>query len=487
MDRQSKHKNILFIISDQHRADFLGKVNPKIKTPNLDSLCNNGIHFKNAITTSPICGPARTSMFTGLYPHQAKGELAPDPTGARQEENTAPKETNMMINFSSLREQPELTRRLKACGYQTAYAGKWHLGDDIIHQWFDKADGFCDQDYIDWAELEQGIDKPWPLQDFDVRSHRTPHMSIPKTKVLNVPLDKTNDAWITDIALKYIEERDPNQPFFITCSMNGPHPPFKVPEPYFSMYNPEDFSEPVNFLPAANEPSCKGDSFYRRLWEDQGTHWKHWQKSVAVYAGFVSYIDAQVGRLINKLKEENLIDNTLIVYCSDHGEQLGQHGLWQKFQPYEESIQIPLIISNTNLTPSVDEHITSLVDLPATFLSFAQSKQDEHHGEGYDLLGKQRQQRQLLFSEQEPLGDFHNEVAWRMVRDKHYKYIWNFGDRDEFYDLIQDPTERVNLIHRVDKELLSHYRQALSQWLKKSKDPMFDTYSIEQAPQIQVK
>lgn len=463
-------KNILFIIADQHRADYLGAVNPIISTPNLDKLIKQGSLFHQATTPCPLCGPARTSMFTGLYPHQALGILEPEILGARDSTEDDGKEVNMMINDSSLREPPLLTRKLKSLGYQTAYAGKWHLGADIILDWFDKADGYINQEYVDWAE-QQGLEQPWPLQDFDVRSKRYPPMSIPMTKPLNIPAEMTNDAWIADIAIKYINELQDDKPFFLTCSFNGPHPPFKVPEPFYSMYDPELFEQPDNFMPAANEPNCKGESYYRRLWEDHGIDWQAWKKSAAVYAGFVSFIDEQVGRLISQLEQKGVLENTVIIYCSDHGEQLGEHGFWHKMQPYNESVNVPLIVRHPD-KPKLDENaLASLKDIPATILSCADNDISQF-GQGHSLFSSALSQRQWVFSEQDPLGGFHKEVAWRMVSNGTQKYVLNKSDRDEFYDLSKDPNERVNLIHQLTEQQRSFYQGLISSWLEATPEPV---------------
>jgi arylsulfatase A-like enzyme len=323
------------------------------------------------------------------------------------------------------------------------------------------------------------MSEAWPLKDFDVRSKRVPHMSIPVTKVNPIPPEKANDAWITDHAIRYIRERPADKPFFITCGLNGPHPPFKISEPYYSMYDPTSIPEPPNFVPGEGEPASKKDSFYRTLWKDHGETWERWKKSVAVYWGFVTYIDDQVGRLMHCLEEEGLREETLIIYCSDHGEMLGQHGLWHKMQAYEETLRVPLIMSAPWMQGGLrSDALVSLIDIPSTILGIVGIEPPDQY-EGIDLTpafedGKVFD-RQYLFSEQKPLGEFHREVDWRMITDNRYKYIWNNGDRAEFYDLEADLPECVNLVEQPDMQaIVPTYREALVAWMKQTSDPLYD-------------
>jgi len=472
-----KKPNILLIIADQHRADTIG-FRGTCDTPNIDSLINRGISFDRAVTPAPLCGPARTSIFTGKYPHEAKGVLLKDKLGVRTEEDYPLNVLrDMMINDSSVREKSLLTDLLKAKGYYTAYAGKWHLGNDIITSWFDKAYGYDNNQYVKWCK-DNGLPDGWPLHDSTVKTDRIPHMSIPVTKVNNIEPENTNDAWIADIAIHYIKDRPKNKPFFMVCGFNGPHPPFKIPEPYYSMYNPDKIPEPPNFKPTRGEPVTKKKSFYRTLWEDHGNEWVKWQKSVAVYRGFVSLIDHEVGRLTTTLKEENILDDTVIIYCSDHGEMLGQHGLWHKMQAYEESLRVPLIISAPWLAKGMHSNaLVSLIDIPTTILSFAGIETPKYY-EGKDLKAVIKHSgkingRNYLFSEQEPLGRFHKEVAWRMVTDNKLKYIWNNGDTDELYDLKADPYEKENLVENPTyQEALKQLKNVLGEWIHSKKDPL---------------
>ncbi len=475
--------NILLIITDQQRTDTLGHLKrTQCQTPHIDRLANRGISFDQCLTPSPICGPARAAIFSGRYPHQLKGEVCREGLGVTGRKYGK----DMMLNTYSLRESPDLTNLLKSVGYSTAYAGKWHLGEDIFNDWFERIDGSSLNKYRQWCE-ENNLPDGWAMSDADVKTDRFPHMSIPFPKVSPLESSQTVDAWIADIAIRQIVERPADQPFFQVCSFIGPHPPFKIPEPYFSHYDPECIPEPPNFKPTALEPSCKYYSFYRNIWQDYSEDWNEWKKSVAVYWGFVKLIDDQVGRLIECLERGQLLNETLIIFCSDHGEMLGQHGLWQKMQPYEESLRVPLVMAVPGMKEGEgiqSQAGASLIDIAPTIISAAGVKAPENY-KGIDLSpaftnGSILKEDRMLFSEQKPLGHFHGEVDWRLVTNNRYKYIWNRSDRDELYDLSSDPWEIENLISNSGlKSVISTLQDALSQWLEETDDPLLSDFEYE--------
>ena len=469
--------NILFIMPDQYRADCLGfrGRHAHLRTPNLDALAAQGISFDRAVSPAPLCGPARCAMFSGLYPHQARGVLQEELIGARDEMEIGV-ERDMMINTTSLREQPLLTRLLAQRGYHVAYAGKWHLGEDVLGEWFPLHRGSRHDEYMEWLQQQGLPEDGWPRKDPSVRTHRRPHMTIPRTRPSSVSAELANDAWVTDIALEFLRTRPKDRPFFLVCGLNGPHPPLVVPEPFYSMYDAAAMQRPHNFGPSAGEPSCKRGSFYRRLFEDHGQEWYPWRESTAVYHGYCSYIDHQVGRLVAGLEEEGVRGDTLVVFASDHGEMLGQHGLWHKMQPYEEAVRVPLIFSAPWLPGGVrSEALASLLDIPATLLGLAGEEIPAQY-EGEDLSALLRGEREhprrtCVFSEQEPLGAFHQEPDWRMAADERWKYVWNRDDDAELYDLRDDPGETANLAGQAEStHQLHRMRRLLGEWMERTHD-----------------
>lgn len=491
IDTRIARPNILLIMTDQQRTDTLGFMGKTpCRTPNMDRIAAEGISFDRAICTSPLCLPSRASIFTGQYPHQV----------------------DMMRNSDTIAVEPTLTDRLRDRGYYTAYAGKWHLepsgqpkafrgrekalGLDDVHggderakgvrqidRWFDVAEGQNSYDYSVWCE-EQGLPDGWPVSDPDVRTHRKPSMTIPRTKRQELPPDSTYDAWVTDIALRFYDERPKDQPFFLVTSWFGPHPPFLIPEPYYSMVDPADIPEPPNFQPGANKPQANTTSFYHQLWLDHGEDWAAWKKSVAVYWGYVTMMDDLLGRLMRRLEEDGVLDDTLLIFASDHGEMLGQHGLWHKMMPYEEALRVPLLMRwPGHIEPGIrSTAASSLIDIPATILNaVGEPTPDEYLGR--DLApafqdGGEWQSDAYRFAEHKPLGEWHRTVEWRLVTNNRFKYVWNQGDLDEFYDLNADPYEMENLIHdEYYGDELTRLQDRLFAWMLETRDPILQPFS----------
>ena len=476
--------NILLIISDQQRTDTLGFLGrTPCRTANLDRLAAGGVCFERAMTPCPLCGPARTSMFTGLYAHEARGTLDMKPVGLLDPGKRGPTAGDMLLNDYVCREEPLLTNLLKGRGYHTAYAGKWHVGNEVLGDWFERYWGHENGQYVDWCKRE-GLPDGWPLNDMRTRSHREPRMSIPAALVNEIDPAHSNDAWIADIAIRFIRERPKDRPFFVTCGFNGPHPPFKIPEPYFSMYDPASIPEPPNFGPTELEPQANRDSFYRKLWADQGTDWRNWQRSVAVYWGFVTLIDDQVGRLIECLEQEGVADETLIVFCSDHGEMLGQHGLWHKMHAYEEAIRTPLVFSAPWIHGGRrSQAAVSLLDIPSTLLAAVGIAPPAEY-RGIDLSpafsADESLPERMLFAEHKPQGSWNGATDWRMATDNRHKYTWNRGDLDEFYDLSADPYETDNRIFDpASAAEAARLRSELRDWMVRTADPLLGDYDVD--------
>ncbi len=486
----TNHPNILLIITDQQRTETLGfRGQTPCQTPNMDRIAREGISFDNAICTSPLCLPARASVFTGKYPHQI----------------------NMLRNSDTLHEPPVLTDRLRAHNYHTAYAGKWHLEpggapkamrdnlkalgldglesaqvpafeDLMISKWFEKAYGYRTADYSDWCE-EIGIPDSWPVSDPDVRTHRKPSMTIPKTKRQDIIPEQTFDAWVTDIALDYLRNRPPDDPFFVVAGYFGPHPPFLIPEPYYSMYSPEDIPEPANFGPQPNQPQANTTSYYHRLFQDHGDDWENWKKSMAVYWGYCTMMDDLVGKLLAELEAQQILDDTLVIFISDHGELLGSHGLWQKMMPYEEALRVPMLMRLPGeISPGIRSQANvSLIDIAPTILSLIGEPVPD------DMVGRdlspcfadagEFQTDAYRFAEHQPLGDWHQTVEWRLVTDNRYKYVWNQGDLDELYDLEADPAEINNLINDpAHAAELNRLQTRLFEWMLETRDPILKPF-----------
>jgi choline-sulfatase len=456
----SKPPNVLLIMTDQQRADTLGYSKTPCCTPHIDGIAAAGTSFDNTITPCPLCLPSRASLFTGLYPTQ----------------------NNMMSNQTGYLKRCEMLDHFRAAGYQINYAGKWHMGEGNIAEFTDRHAGDSTVEYSQWC-LDRGLIDGWMFNDPATRTDRTPSMSIPKVHCQNLPVDRTNEAYITDFAIDMIRTRDAQRPFFQVCSYNGPHPPFMIPEPYFSMYDPVNVPAPQNFGPTQNEHAAHSESYYRDLFNDHGVDFDGWRASYAVYWGFVTMIDDFVGQLLSVLEQEGLKDDTIVVFTSDHGENLGAHGLWQKMVAFEESIRVPLIIGVPGAVTSVSQTPASLVDVAPT-LSGLCGLPDRPDWPGRNLWNADHKKldRPAQLAMHRPIGAWMKVTDWRMIKADGFKYVWHRGMPEELFDMTSDPGEVHNLAmcddHQDQKQAL---REELGAFLTRTDDPLLAAWAKDAA------
>ncbi len=457
----ARSPNILLIITDQQRIDTLGFRNlTPCRTPNIDRIANEGISFDNAITPCPLCLPSRAALFSGLYPTQ----------------------NDMMDNASSSLTDCALLDHFQQQGYQVNYAGKWHMGEGNIEQFTDRHAGDSTAVYSQWCQ-DQGLPDGWMFNDAKTRTHRTPSMSIPMTYRQDLPVDKTNEAYITEIAENMIRSRKNDAPFFQVCAYNGPHPPFMIPEPFYNFYDPNTVEEPPNFGPRIDELDVNRNSYYRQLFIDHGTDFNEWRKTYAVYWGFVSMIDDMIGRLLTTLESEDILDNTLVVFVSDHGENLGAHGLWHKMVAYNESLSVPMLIrppSTVDCARGITSQApVSLIDVVPTLTSLC-GLPAVPNIQGMDLSNTVKGHNtgdadRALYAMHQPLGEWMGTTDWRMIQSDNKKYIWHRDGSDELYDQRNDPYEMNNLSRDPlrNSDVLLRQNMLLN-FMKKINDPLYE-------------
>jgi arylsulfatase A-like enzyme len=450
--------NVLLIITDQQRPDTMGfRGETPCRTPNIDRIASEGISFDRAITPCPLCLPSRASLFTGVYPTQ----------------------NNMMDASVGYLDDCQMLDHFRGAGYQINYAGKWHMGEGNIGDFTDRHAGDSTLEYSKWCK-DQGLIDGWMFNDPKTRTTRTPSMSIPKVHVQDIPVDKTNEAYVTDFAIDMLKTRDKDKPYFQVCSFNGPHPPFMIPEPYFSMYNLANVPKPDNFGPQVGELELNQTSFYRQLFLDHSDDFEDWRASFAVYWGFVTMIDDHIGRLLETLENEGLFENTVIIFTSDHGENLGSHGLWHKMVPYSQSVQVPLLLSvpNTALANIRTNAPASLIDLPPTLAAIC-GLENLPEWQGVDLLHELADPNtdRAVFSMQQPLGDWMKTTDWRMIERGNLKYVWYADGSEELFDLEKDRFETKNIIdNSAYRDKLRTLRTELGGFLARTDDPMLSTW-----------
>lgn len=411
-------KNIIFYFSDQQRWDT---VNEEI-TPNLMELASEGVLFENSFTCQPVCGPARSCLQSGMYPT----------------------ETGCYVNGIALpRDITPLAEYFNQSGYQTAYIGKWHLGSDR----YPGIGVHCEKSAI--PKDRQGKYQYWRAADcLEFTSHGYDGYVFDGDGN-RLDFKGYRADCINDYALEYLDNRDKDKPFFMFVSQLEPHHQndrncYEGYKETVEKYRDYPLPDDLTFL--------KGD--YAEMYPD--------------YISAINRLDYNVGRLVAKLKEQSIYDDTIIIYTSDHGCHFKTRNLEYKRSCHESSTHTPLIIKGGGFKSGKrDKRLVSLIDLPPTLLSMAGIKIPPQF-KGYDLTAQTddpKTQRKCVFmqiSESQCGRAVRTDRFKYSVRDiKPYGYLHENSKvyfEDYLYDLKKDPNERVNL---VKSPRYAHIRQEM--------------------------
>jgi arylsulfatase A-like enzyme len=475
-------QNILYILTDQHRWDMIGAYgHPLVKTPNIDSLAKEGIKFEHAYTPSSICGPARTSLFTGLVP-SSHGVAQNAETGHLQFHKADPIPTI-----------PTLGDYLN--DYQKIYLGKWHIAETklpsdygfIGHNFpgygypgsgvhknlvFNQGPG-PENRYKEWLD-EKGFPIPEVTESF---FGNNPNLQKQELRAkLSGTKEHTIPAFLYDEAKSYIQNRDRNTPFFLWMNFWGPHTPCTVPEPYYSMYDPADIAEEPSFKETFfNKPVHQEHISY--MWGVHDLNWQEWSEIIARYFGYITLIDDYIGLLLQVLKDEGLEDSTTVVFTADHGDAMGAHRLIEKGEfMYDETYRIPMIIKSPlieNPGTSCDSFVY-LHDLFPTAIELAAEDIPEldQAQSLIPLLKGDVNNREYVYGQF--TGHF-TDYNQRMIRTREFKYIFNAPEIGELYHIQEDPHEMINLIdHPEYQDIKADLRAMLLAEMHKLNDPLVE-------------
>jgi arylsulfatase len=431
--------NILWICADQQRYDTIGALgNPLVRTPNLDRLVTEGVAFTHAYCQSPICTPSRASFLTGLYPSTLHACM----NGNDHWDGAA----------------PLVTKLLAGAGYDCGLAGKLHLSaasgrierrpDDgyrVFHWSHDPRDFWPEgHAYADWLR-EKG------------------HLLAELRKdPASIPPELHQTTWCTDMAIDFLSERR-DGPWLFSLNCFDPHPPFDPPQPYMDHFDPEQMPGPLfRETDLENQRALAPVIFQSEARRPEEIDAKRIQ---AAYYAMIEQIDDNVGRLLDALERTGQRENTLIIFTSDHGEALGDHGLLQKgCRFYEGLVRVPLLwswpghfqagrrsdalVELTDIVPA----LLDIVGLPhprrvhgRSLLPILTGEAEPHHhrefvrAEYYRALGGRRRRNDQAGT----LVEFAT-----MLRDRRYKLVVYHGHQTgELFDLHEDPGEFVNLWH----------------------------------------
>lgn len=441
-----KPRNVVFILSDDHRYDFMGFTGklPWLKTPNLDRLFKEGAYFKNAFVTTSLCSPSRASILTGAYSHvhTIVDNASPEPPGN--------------IYFPQY---------LQKAGYQTAFFGKWHMGEDAAAD--NPRPGFNH-----WESFKgQGV-------------YYNPTLNIDGKHVTYKDSTYITDL-LTEHAVGWLKERDKSKPFFLYLSHKAVHMPMAPAKRHKGIYNNMKYILPPTYYQTSSDEYKKLDwpewvKQQRYSWHGVDylyhTH-QPVEDLVQTYCETLMGVDESVGSVMEYLKSEGLDQNTLVIYMGDNGFSMGEHGLIDKRHFYEESVKVPFLAYCPELF-SGGQTITKMVqniDVAPTILSVAglQSPATMPGKSFIPLLkGEPTVWRDKIFYEYFWEYDFPMTPTVFGVRTDKFKYIRYYGiwDTNELYDLEHDPNESVNLINNPDyKPVADKMTKELFEWLNETK------------------
>lgn len=450
--RQIKKPNILFIISDDLTATALSSYeNQACKTPNIDKLASEGVRYTRAYCQYPVCGPSRASFLSGYYPHatQTFGYVS-------GRENIGP-------------DRKMLPQVFKDNGYYTARVSKiFHMGvpTDILTG----SDGTDDE--ASWTERFNSQGPEWEAEGegelvqgnpFGLKTRRGGNvMTIVKADGNDLV---HSDGKTARTAMELIRKHK-DKPFFIAVGFVRPHVPFVAPANYFNPYPWQQMVLPPQVENDWDDIPEKGINYVTSV-NAQMTPAQE-RKAIGAYYASVAYMDAQVGKVLNTLKEEGLEDNTIVVFTSDHGFHLGEHRFWMKVSLHEESARVPLIIKVPGKAPAVCHSLTELIDLYPTLTELAGLEASQH------LQGKS-----LIRTFDDPASAVRDAAfsvnVWRdthtfLLRTEKWAFI-QYGedgaDGMELFDMDFDEKQYNNLaFHPLYQDVVDDFRNKLREKLQ---------------------
>ncbi|MBB6462630.1 sulfatase-like hydrolase/transferase [Flammeovirga kamogawensis] len=481
--------NVLFIQTDQHVWYGLDFVDKGFDTPNLNTLAENGTYFSNAIVTTPSCSPARGTFVTGMYPHSNTiiNNLVSKPNAKYKQHGVEKIEYQLTENI------------LFDKGYFTGHYGKWHIGKKKVLKCYKgsllegQSHSYdANKNYKEKLAKEMAKINPKPSDQelwgyplyqskvFTEASGNTKwkHKGILATGETSIPVELLPHTSITNEAIRTVKAKK-GQPWMITVSYHPPHIPWAMPEPYFSMYNREDMkvdmSESDKVHPNANNMDAQR---LGRLVGEKGI-----KEYLAIYRSQVKYMDEEVGRIIQSLKETGQYENTLIIFTSDHGDIQGRFGAMGKSLDgfYDELVRVPLIVkapNSTNKKMLKDKHQVSIIDIMPTILDYCGIEIPKQvQGASLKPLVNDKKIVWRKYNVCERTYPHKNDYVCRMITDSHYKYVFYSNGPDALYDLKKDPKELKNVIdNKKYKGKVEELKTALTEWMVESNDTYLAKY-----------
>ncbi len=493
-------RNILFIMCDQLRADYLGcNGHPTLRTPHIDAMANRGVNFSRAYCQAPVCGPSRMSFYTGRYMRShgatyngvplALGEVTMGDylrdlglrTGLIGKTHMAADLAAMQRLGVNRRSEPGLLA--SQCGFEP-----WER-DDGLHP-----DGSVDPDLAYNGYLRHhgyAGDNPWHSAANSGRDADGELQSGWFLQNAHLPAevhrDHSETAYMTDRAMEKISALG-DHPWCLHLSYIKPHWPYMAPAPYHNMYGRRDVVA-ANRCPEEKQNVHPVIAAFRQHEESRNFSNDEIRNHVIpAYMGLISEIDDHMGRLMGFLEHSGRLDDTMIIFTSDHGDYLGDHWLGEKEMFHDCAVRIPMIVidpsRNADASRSqVDDRLVEAIDLLPTITDALSQNRHDHVLEGRSLLPLLHNRlvgpwRQAVFSEADygfraarrNLGLKPGQTRAFMVRTEGFKYISFLGFRAQLFDLQRDPEERVDLgTSEAHAAIRTDMETRLSDWFKSAK------------------
>jgi len=454
--------NVLLIISDEHRRDASGCYgNKTVKTLSIDALAQDGVIFTRAYCPSPLCAPSRASMLTGKYPN-SHGALHHYING----------KDPGLHNEPGIRGQRTIAHMFRAHGYVTGAIGKMHVhGETREHDLgFDyRKLRFYTYLYEDYKN-EVGEEK---AKAYLGKGYRDRHYSY---NTDNTPTELGEEFMFDNLVAKYAVDfikKNKDRPFFLHVGFEKPHAPWKTQKKYHDLYNPEDIE-----LPKTWDQLKKGADFDHIMPDTKKNKdftETQIRNSIAAYYANVTSMDENVGKLITAIKETGLYEKTIIIYTSDHGESLYEHGLIEKHCFFEGAVGIPLIIycPGLKVKEKTCSCLASLVDIMPTLSEMSGFGKIE----GIDGISLLDAMVTGVYPERHIYSEFYTHKPQRMILTDKWKYVYTIGASEQLYDLANDKEEMNNLAYDSEYD---HIRAELREKVFEGWSALKDVHDMKQ-------